>query len=37
MRAWDLFVSDGINDNEPELFNEPGLFLIEPGGMSMRV
>ena len=30
MRAWGLFVSRGINDGEPALFNEPGLFLISP-------
>lgn len=32
MRAWDLFVSRGIGDDEPALFNEPGLFLISPDG-----
>jgi peroxiredoxin len=30
MRAWGLFISHGINDTEPALFNEPGLFLISP-------
>lgn len=30
MRAWGLFVSHGINETEPALFNEPGLFLISP-------
>jgi peroxiredoxin len=30
MRAWGLFVSHGILDGEPALFNEPGLFLISP-------
>ena len=30
MRAWGLFISHGINDGEPALFNEPGLFLISP-------
>jgi peroxiredoxin len=30
MRAWGLFVSHGIKDGEPALFNEPGLFLISP-------
>ena len=30
MRAWGLFVSHGINESEPPLFNEPGLFLISP-------
>ncbi len=32
MRAWGLFVSRALNDNEPALFNEPGLFLITPDG-----
>lgn len=32
MRAWGLFVSRGISDNEPAVFNEPGLFLIRPDG-----
>ncbi len=32
MRAWGLFVSHGINDDEPALFNEPALFLIRPDG-----
>ena len=30
MRGWGLFISHGINDGEPRLFNEPGLFLISP-------
>jgi peroxiredoxin len=30
MRAWGLFISHGIDSGEPELFNEPGLFLISP-------
>ena len=30
MRAWGLFVSHGHFENEPALFNEPGLFLISP-------
>lgn len=30
MRAWGLFISHGINEREPALFNEPGLFLISP-------
>jgi hypothetical protein len=30
MRAWGLFISHGINETEPALFNEPGLFLISP-------
>jgi len=32
MREWGLFVSRGVNDSEPPLFNEPGLFLIKPDG-----
>ena len=30
MRNWDLFVSRGVDDSEPAVFNEPGLFLIAP-------
>jgi hypothetical protein len=30
MRAWGLFISHGIDDSEPAVFNEPGLFLISP-------
>lgn len=30
MRAWGLFVSRGISEAEPAVFNEPGLFLISP-------
>ena len=30
MRAWGLFISRGIDEHEPALFNEPGLFLISP-------
>ena len=30
MRNWGLFVSHGINDHEPAVFSEPGLFLIAP-------
>ncbi|MCL6218537.1 redoxin domain-containing protein [Zunongwangia pacifica] len=29
-RKWDLYISEGINDKEPEAFFEPGLFLIKP-------
>ncbi|MDZ4798776.1 MAG: redoxin domain-containing protein [Bryobacteraceae bacterium] len=29
-RAWGLFVSRGINDKEPSIFFEPGLFLVKP-------
>jgi peroxiredoxin len=30
MRAWGLFVSRGINEGEPRVFNEPALYLIQP-------
>jgi peroxiredoxin len=30
MREWGLFVSRGAGDEEPELYGEPGLFLIQP-------
>ena len=33
MREWGLFVSRGITDDEPPVFNEPALFLIDPGGI----
>ena len=29
-RLWDLYISKGINDSEPDIFFEPGLFLIRP-------
>ena len=32
MRAWGLFVSHGIDDHEPALFNEPALFLVDRDG-----
>ena len=32
MRDWGLFVSHGINTDEPAVFNEPALFLISPDG-----
>ncbi|MGI8716035.1 MAG: redoxin domain-containing protein [Solirubrobacteraceae bacterium] len=32
MREWGLFVSYGINDDEPAVFNEPALFLVSPDG-----
>lgn len=28
MRSWDLYVSKGVKDPEPELFNEPALYLV---------
>lgn len=30
MRQWGLFVSHSIKDTEPNLFNEPGLYLVRP-------
>ncbi|MGX1848831.1 peroxiredoxin-like family protein [Streptomyces sp. NPDC055299] len=30
MREWGLYVSRRVKDTEPELFNEPGLFLVRP-------
>ena len=33
MREWGLFVSRGIRDDEPPVFNEPGVFLIDPDGL----
>lgn len=30
MREWGLYISKGVKDPEPALFNEPGLFLIRP-------
>ena len=32
MRSWGLFVSRGVSDDEPAVFNEPALFLIKPDG-----
>jgi len=32
MREWGLFVSKGIKEGEPELFGEPGVFLIRSDG-----
>ncbi len=31
-RALGLYVSKGINEGEPEIFSEPGLYLIKPDG-----
>ena len=28
-RAWSLYLSAGVKEGEPELFSEPGLFLID--------
>lgn len=30
MRAWDLYISSAMTDDEPAHFSEPGLFLISP-------
>ncbi len=30
MREWGLFVSKGIHEPEPDLFGEPGIFLVRP-------
>lgn len=30
---WGLFISTGIKSDQPDYFPEPGLFLIEPGGV----
>lgn len=31
-RNWGLYLSHSIKDEEPELFSEPGLFLVRPDG-----
>lgn len=31
-RAWGLYLSEGIKDEEPDLFSEPGLFLVQADG-----
>ena len=31
-RNWGLYISNSIKDEEPELFSEPGLFLVQPDG-----
>ena len=31
-RAWGLNLSDAIKDGEPELFNEPGIFILDEDG-----
>jgi alkyl hydroperoxide reductase subunit AhpC len=31
-RSWGLYVSKGIKPDEPEIFSEPGLFVVRPGG-----
>jgi len=32
MREWGLYISKGIKPGEPELFGEPGLFLVRSDG-----
>lgn len=29
VRAWGLYLSKGVKDGEPDVFSEPGLFLID--------
>ena len=31
-KSWGLYLSESIKDKEPNLFSEPGLFLIRPDG-----
>ncbi len=31
-KEWGLFLSKGISDKEPDLFSEPGMFLIKKDG-----
>jgi len=31
-RSWGLYLSQGIKEGEPDLFSEPGLFLVRPDG-----
>jgi peroxiredoxin len=31
-KEWGLYLSKGINDEDPELFSEPGMFLINKDG-----
>ena len=28
-KAWSLYLSAGVKDGEPDMFSEPGLFLID--------
>lgn len=32
MREWGLFVSQGVKEPEPELFGEPGIYLVRADG-----
>jgi peroxiredoxin len=31
-RTWGLYLSEGVKEGEPDLFSEPGLFLVRPDG-----
>lgn len=31
-KAWSLYLSRGVKDGEPDIFSEPGLFLIDRNG-----
>ncbi|MCG6158007.1 peroxiredoxin-like family protein [Rubinisphaera margarita] len=31
-RTWGLYVSKGIKQGEPDIFSEPGLFIVRPDG-----
>ncbi|WP_166831819.1 peroxiredoxin-like family protein [Thalassoroseus pseudoceratinae] len=31
-RKWGLYVSEAIKPDEPEIFSEPGLFIVRPDG-----
>ncbi len=31
-KEWGLYFSKGISEKEPELFSEPGMFLVNPDG-----
>lgn len=31
-RSWGLYLSNAIKESEPDLFSEPGLFLVKPDG-----
>ncbi|MCZ6858903.1 MAG: AhpC/TSA family protein, partial [Alphaproteobacteria bacterium] len=31
-RAWGLYISKRVKQHEPEIFSEPGAFLIRPNG-----
>lgn len=31
-RNWGLYISKAIKPNEPEIFSEPGLFIVRPDG-----